>query len=162
MARIPEVGTEAPDFTLPSLTLADGVAVRDELTLSKERGHPVVLAFYPGDETTVCTRQMCAYSNDLAVFTGLDARIWGISPQGLDSHESFARHHGLGMPLLADTDRAVIGLYGVGGMIGSGVRRSVFVIDPAGIVRWRHVGVVGITYPDAATIAVQIAAAAQA
>jgi len=155
MARIPEVGTEAPDFTLPALTLADGVAVRDELTLSKERGHTVVLAFYPGDETPVCTRQMCAYSNDLAVFDGLDARVWGISPQDLDSHERFARHHGLGMPLLADVDRAVTSAYGVA-MLGIGVRRSVFVVDAAGIVRWRHVTMVGLTYPDAATIAVQV------
>jgi peroxiredoxin Q/BCP len=158
MARIPDVGAEAPDFTLPSLTLSGGVAVRAELTLSGQRGHPVVLAFYPGDETPVCTRQMCAYSNDLAVFDGLGARVCGISPQGLDSHERFARHHGLGMPLLADVDRAVISAYGVA-MAGIGVRRSVFVVDAGGIVRWRRVALVGLTFPDAATIAMQVAAA---
>ena len=158
MAKIPDVGAEAPDFTLPSLMLTGDVATRDELTLSKLRGHAVVLAFYPGDETPVCTRQMCAYSNDLAVFDGLDAKVWGISPQDLDSHERFARHHGLGMPLLADVDRAVAATYGVT-MLGIGVRRSVFVIDADGVVRWRHVTMVGLTYPDAATIAVQVATA---
>lgn len=158
MARIPEVGSPAPDFTLPSLELVDGTAHRAELTLSAQRGRPVVVAFYPGDDTPVCTRQMCAYTNDLDVFRGLDAVVWGISPQDIASHESFARKHSLGFPLLADVDRRVIGDYGVV-MLGGRVRRSVFVVDAEGIVRWRHVTMVGITYPSAETIAAQVAAA---
>jgi peroxiredoxin Q/BCP len=157
MASIPEVGTEAPDFTLPSLTMVDGAAVRGELTLSAERGHPVVLAFYPGDETAVCTRQMCAYSAGIETLSGLDARVWGISPQGLDSHEGFARHRGLAMPLLADVDRTVIAAYGLA-RFGIGLRRSVFVVDAAGVIRWRYVTQVGITFPDVETIARHIPA----
>src|SRR5881628_1021033 len=102
MATTIEIGSPAPDFTLPSLEIVDGEARRGEMSLSAQRGHPVVLAFYPGDNTPVCTRQMCAYTNDLDVFGDLDAVVWGISPQDLASHESFARKYSLGFPLLAD------------------------------------------------------------
>jgi peroxiredoxin Q/BCP len=157
MAKTPEVGTPAPGFTLPGVEIVDGAAVRGELTLSAQRGRPVVLAFYPGDDTPVCTKQLCSYTTELRVFTDLDAIVWGISPQDLDSHEAFARKHSLGFPLLADIDRGVTSSYGVT-MLGLGVRRSVFVIDADGIVRWRYVGLVGLTYPDAATIAAQVKA----
>jgi peroxiredoxin Q/BCP len=158
MAKIPAVGTAAPDFTLPSLTLDDGTAVRGLTTLSEHRGAPVVLAFYPGDNTPVCTKQMCSYTSDLAQFTDLGATIWGISPQDLDSHEAFALKYHLGFPLLADVGRTVISEYGVA-MFGIGVRRSVFVIDADGIVRWRFVGLAGLKYPDAATISKEVAGA---
>jgi len=158
MAKNPGVGTPAPDFTLPAVAIVDGEPQRGERTLSAQRGRPVVLAFYPGDDTPVCTKQLCSYTTELSQFTDLDALVWGISPQDLDSHEAFARKYSLGFPLLADIDRGVTGAYGVT-MLGIGVRRSVFVIDVAGIVRWRHIGLVGLTYPDAATIAAQVEAA---
>jgi peroxiredoxin Q/BCP len=157
MAKVPEVGTAAPDFTLPSVTVVDGAATRGETTLSEHRGKPVVLAFYPGDDTPVCTKQLCSYTSDLDQFTEVDAIVWGISPQDIDSHEAFALKHKLAMPLLADVGRTVISEYGVA-MFGIGVRRSVFVIDADGIVRWRYVGLAGLKYPDAATIAAQVAA----
>jgi len=152
MAKIPEVGTAAPDFTLPSVTVADGSAARGSTTLSEHRGSTIVLAFYPGDDTPVCTKQLCSYTSDLDQFTGMDALVWGISPQDLDSHEAFALKYNLAFPLLADVGRSVISEYGVA-MFGIGVRRSVFVIDGDGIVRWRYVGLAGLKYPDAATIA---------
>ncbi|MGI8334891.1 peroxiredoxin family protein [Actinomadura scrupuli] len=152
MAKSPDVGTTAPDFTLPSVTLRDGTAQRADLTLSQQRGSTVVLVFYPGDETSVCTKQLCSYTSELGRFTDLGATVWAISPQDLDSHESFARKERLGFPLLADTDRAVVRSYGIG-LPGLGLRRSVFVIDADGILRWKHVALVGLTYPDAATIA---------
>jgi thioredoxin-dependent peroxiredoxin len=77
------------------------------------------------------------------------------SPQDLVSHEEFARRNALRFPLLADTDKEVINAYGVG-LIGIGVRRSVFVIDASGIVRWRFIGLLGLRYPDATTIADQV------
>jgi thioredoxin-dependent peroxiredoxin len=157
MAKTPEIGVTAPDFTLPSLDIVDGVAQRTDRTLSAERGRPVVLAFYPGDDTTVCTKQMCAYTNDLEQFTKLNALVWGISTQDLDSHERFARKHGIGFPLLADVKRTVTGAYGVSGF-GLGARRSVFVVDGEGVVRWKFVGLVGVTFPAAATIASHIPA----
>lgn len=159
MAKTPEVGAVGPDFTLAGVVLDGGQAERGDYTLSAERGHPVVLAFYPGDNTAVCTRQMCAYTSELDSFTSLHATVWGISPQGLDSHEGFARQHGLAFPLLADTDLAVTRQYGIG-LGSSALRRSVFVIDAAGLVRWKHVTLVGLTFPRASLIAAQLTALA--
>jgi peroxiredoxin Q/BCP len=158
MAKPPEVGTAAPDFTLPSVSVVAGIARRADQRLSAERGHPVVLAFYPGDDTPVCTKQMCAYTSELTQFTDLDAVVWGISPQNLISHEEFVRRNALGFPLLADTDKKVIDAYGIG-MLGIGLRRSVFVIDASGVVRWRFIGLLGLRYPDATTIANHVLAA---
>lgn len=159
MAKSPEVGETAPDFTLPGLVLTDGEVRRGDYTLSAERGHPVVLAFYPGDDTTVCTKQLCSYTAELDAFKDLDATVWGISTQGLDSHERFARKHGLAFPLLADTNSEAVKAYGIG-MPGLGLRRSVFVIDAAGVLRWKHVALVGVTYQTTETITRQLAALA--
>ena len=156
MAKSPEIGRTAPDFTLPSVHLVDGEIVRGERTLSKEQGHPIVLAFYPGDDTAVCTKQLCSYSSGLEAFTDLGATVWGISTQDLDSHESFARKHGLRMPLLADTEREAVAAYGIG--LGGLVRRSVFVIDAEGVLRWKHVAALGLTFRDVATLTEQLAA----
>jgi peroxiredoxin Q/BCP len=112
----------------------------------------VVLAFYPGDDTIVCTRQLCSYQDDLARLTDLGARVWGISPQDVDSHERFAAKRGLSFPLLADPDRIAIRAYGVGGPLGH-TKRSIFVIDAEGVVRWSHTSMLGVTYQDSDTIA---------
>ena len=159
MAKTPDIGAAAPDFTLPGVVLACGQAERGGYTLSEQRGHPLVLAFYPGDNTAVCTRQLCSYTSELDSFTSLDAAVWGISPQDLDSHEGFARTHQLAFPLLADTDLAVTRQYGIT-LGSSNLRRSVFVIDADGVVRWKHVTLVGLTFPRAAVIAAQLTALA--
>ncbi len=157
MARTPEIGQAAPDFTLPGATLMAGNAVFPDFTLSAQRGSPLVLAFYPGDNTAVCTRQLCSYTSGLEQFTSSGATVWAISPQGLESHEQFARKYGLAFPLLADEGLKVSRQYGI--TLGSaGVRRSVFVIDADGIVRWKHVTLVGLTFPSAETISAQLAA----
>ena len=145
MSNGPETGQQAPDFTLPGVQLTESGVQHSSYSLSADLGHPVVLAFYPGDDTSVCTRQMCSYSSGLEQFTGLRATVWGISPQGLESHEAFARKHGLRLPLLADPEREVVRGYGIG-LGGSSLRRSVFVIDAEGIVRYKHVALVGLTY----------------
>jgi peroxiredoxin Q/BCP len=155
MAKTPEVGTPAPDFTLPGLLLADddsgGDAARASYTLSEQRGNPLVLVFYPGDNTAVCTKQLCAYTSDLDRFKDLGATVWGISPQGLDSHEGFARRYDLRFPLLADTAREVVKSYGIA-VPGLGLRRSVFIIDAAGTVRWKHVALAGLTFQSTDTL----------
>jgi peroxiredoxin Q/BCP len=143
----PEIGSEAPDFVLDG-TSPEG---RRQYVLSDLRGRPVVLAFYPGDETPVCTKQLCSYQDDLGRFAEFDALVLGISSQNLDSHENFARKRGLTFPLLADTDRVVQRLYGVAGPFMT--KRAVFVIDAEGIVRWTHVSTLGLSYQDAGTIA---------
>ena len=141
-------GTPAPDFTLPAWT-ADGAT---SLTLSDLRGTPVVLAFYPGDDTPVCTRQLCSYQDDLSVLTGLGAVLWGISAQDLASHERFATKRGLTFPLLSDVDKSVHALYGAKGLMGL-PKRAVVVVDGEGAVRWHHASQVGLTFQDTATIA---------
>ncbi|MEZ0094068.1 peroxiredoxin [Streptacidiphilus sp. EB129] len=155
MSKAPEIGSAAPDFTLPSLQLVDGEPVRRERTLSEERGHPVVLAFYPGDDTAVCTKQLCSYSSGLEAFTDLGATVWGISTQDLDSHEAFARKYQLRMPLLADTAKETVAAYGIG--LGSMTRRAVFIVDAEGVLRWRHVAALGLTYRDIPTLTEQLA-----
>ncbi len=138
MAR-PEVGDQAPDFSLP----ATG---GESVSLAALRGSPVVLVFYPGDNTPVCTNQLNAYTRDISQFEGLGARVLAISPQDVASHESFScKQGGFGFPLLADTDKAVGAAYGVVGPIGF-YRRSVFVIDRDGTIRYAHRSVAGLTF----------------
>ena len=140
MSTPPAVGDVAPDFTLPGTSPATGDT---EFTLSAVRGKPVVLAFYPGDETPVCTRQLCSYQSDLDVLAGLDTVLWGISSQDLDSHRAFQTKRGLTFPLLADTENAVFGAYGLGSLLN---RRAVFVIDATGVIAWKHISTTGLTY----------------
>ncbi|GAA0655098.1 thioredoxin-dependent thiol peroxidase [Kitasatospora atroaurantiaca] len=158
MPKPPEVGTQAPDFTLPGLLLTDDSADRREYRLADVKGDgPLVLVFYPGDDTAVCTKQLCSYTSDLDRFKDLGATVWGISPQDLDSHERFARKHRLAFPLLADTDRSVAKAYGIA-VPGLGLRRSVFILDGDGTVRWKHVALAGLTFQHSDTLAEQLAA----
>ena len=157
MAKIPEIGQVAPDFTLPGIELTDGQVSQTQYTLSQQRGQPLVLAFYPGDNTAVCTRQLCSYTSGLESFTGFGATVWAISPQGLVSHEQFARKYSLAFPLLADEGLKVSREYGIT-LGGAGLRRSVFVIDGGGVLRWKHVTLVGLTFPSPETISAQLAA----
>ena len=132
------VGDRAPGFTL----LATGGG---SVSLADFVGRPVVLVFYPGDDTPVCTKQLNSYNDGLEQFAELDAQVLGISAQGIDSHEKFSGKHGFKFPLLADTDKQVAGQYGTLGPLGF-PRRSVFVIDSAGIVRYAHRAIAGLTY----------------
>ncbi len=157
MAKTPDLGQAAPDFTLPGVLLTDGEAAKGEYTLSEQRGKPVVLAFYPGDNTAVCTRQLCSYTSGLESFTGFGATVWAISPQGLASHEQFARKYNLAFPLLADEGLTVSKQFGIT-LGGAGLRRSVFVVNADGVLRWKHVTLVGLTFPSAAAISAQLSA----
>ena len=137
MANAPQVGDEAPDFVLEGT----GGTFR----LSDHRGRKVVLLFYPGDFTPVCTRQFCSYAERAEDVTGLDAVVVGISSQDLDSHYSFRDAHGIPMPLLADTGKEVAKAYGVNAPI-LGTRRGVIVVDEGGRVAYRDVAAVGLGY----------------
>ena len=132
------IGDQAPDFTLP------GTGGRD-YSLSDYRGQPVVLVFYPGDDTPVCTKQLNTYSDDIGAFSDVGAQVLAVSSQGVESHEKFAAKHGFGFPLLADMDKAVAGRYGTLGPLGF-PRRSVFVIDSDGVVRYAHRAIAGLTF----------------
>ena len=132
------VGEAAPEFTLAGTGGSD-------YSLTDYRGHPVVLVFYPGDDTPVCTKQLNSYNDDLAQFTEMNAQVLGISAQDIDSHDAFSAKYGFDFPLLADTDKAVAGLYGTLGPIGF-PRRSVFIIDGEGVVRYAHRAIAGLTF----------------
>jgi peroxiredoxin Q/BCP len=132
------VGDRAPDFTLP------GTGGKD-YSLADYAGQPVVLVFYPGDDTPVCTRQLNSYNNDMSEFDGVGAQVLGISSQDVASHEQFSAKHGFSFPLLADVDKRVAGEYGTLGPLGF-PRRSVFVIDADGVVRYAHRAIAGLTY----------------
>ena len=149
-----EVGERAPEVNLPGIRMVDGRFERDIYSLSGRRGRPVVLAFYPLDQSKVCTEQMCSYQDDFAGFEELGAEVWGISLQGVESHEEFARKNGLTFPLLADRRDGVAREFGVS--LGPTLRRSVFIIDADNVIRWRHVALLGFTYRRATEIKEQI------
>ncbi len=135
-------GDPAPPFTLPGVH----DSVRRDYSLAEFAGRPVVLIFYPGDNTPVCTRQLLSYTGDIDEFLALDAQLLAASPEGLDSHQGFADHQGgFAFPLLADVDRTLARAYGVLGPVGF-YRRSVFVIDGDGILAHVHRGFAGATF----------------
>ncbi len=136
MAKL-NVGDPAPDFALPG---TGGKTYR----LSDYRGRKLVLAFYPGDFTAVCTRQFCSYRDQADKLDGLGADVLGISPQSVSSHERFAEEKRLNVPLLADEDKRTARAYGV--LAGPMVRRAIFVVDEEGIVRHRKVTLAGLSY----------------
>jgi len=148
MANTATIGDAAPDFELQG---TDG-----SFRLSEHRGERVVLLFYPGDETAVCTKQFCSYRDRADDMSALDATVVGISAQDVDSHESFIANHGLTVPLLADVDKAVAKAYGATAPI-LGVRRAVIVIDENGVIRARHVDTTGLGFQSVDDIAEALA-----
>lgn len=135
-----DVGSTAPDFTLPSDTEGD-------VTLSDLRGRKVVLYFYPKDDTSGCTAQACDLRDAMPRFAGVDAVVLGVSPDPVASHAKFREKHGLNFPLLADETHEVSEAYGVWkeksmyGRTYMGIERSTFLIDEGGTVThaWRKV-----------------------
>ncbi|HET8625077.1 MAG TPA: thioredoxin-dependent thiol peroxidase [Gemmatimonadales bacterium] len=127
-------GTKAPDFTLTS---DEGQAIR----LSALKGRPVVLYFYPKDDTPGCTKEACSFRDAWADVRETGAALFGISPDGPTSHQQFRAKYRLQFPLLSDPDHAVAAAYGAWGeksMYGrryEGILRTTFVIDGTGVVR---------------------------
>jgi thioredoxin-dependent peroxiredoxin len=161
----PNVGDAAPPFELPG---SGGRTYR----LDDYRGAGVILAFYPGDFTRVCTAQFCSYRDHGDELAALGLDLIGISPQSVDSHERFIREKELNVPLLADEDLEVAGRYGVVGWAsplgklvglattagGSFVKRSIFVVDGDLVVRHRHVSRTGADFEDVDDLATAVAA----
>ena len=134
------VNTPAPDFALSD---GDGKQWR----LSDQRGKVVVLLFYPGDETPICTRQMCSVRDNWKDYETTGAEVVGISTNTVQSHKDFSAHHNLPLRLLADTERKVADEYGANSIIPGKVARSVFVIDANGTIRHRDVRPLGLFRP---------------
>jgi len=161
----PKPGDPAPDFELPG---TGGKTYR----LGDYRGRNLILAFYPGDATAVCTKQFCSYRDQGDRLDALDAEVLGISPQSVDSHEHWVKEQELNVPLLADEDLTVAKRYGVTGWIGPLARiaglgdapggryvmRAIFVIDGEGIVRHVNVSRTGSSYESVGDLERAVAA----
>ena len=142
-----DLNAAAPDFTLPD---GDG----NNWRLSDHRGKVVVLLFYPGDETPVCTAQMCSVRDRWEDYVATGAEVVGISSDSVDSHRKFSEHHKLPLRLLSDKDGEVSRLYGARSLIPGKVARSVFVIDANGLVRHADIRPIGLFKPkDDVTLA---------
>ncbi len=134
----PRVGDQAPEFCLP------GTGGRTYCGGDHGEG-ALVLVFYPADGSPVCTQQLRSYNEDLSAFGRLGATVWCLSPESLDSHERFAEKENLELPLLADVGKVVGEAYGILGPLGF-YRRSVFVVDAAGIIRFARRSLTSMTY----------------
>lgn len=141
------VDKPAPDFTLKDGNDADW-------RLSDHRGQVVVLLFYPGDETPICTRQLCSVRDRWEDYTATGAEVVGISSDSVESHRQFADHHQLPLRLLSDAAGVAANLYNAKSFLPGRVARSVFVIDAQGILRYSDIRPLGLFKPkDDATIA---------
>lgn len=120
----------APDFTLKD---DQGV----DFTLSKQRGEKILLVFYPGDNTPVCTKQLCEYRDGVEAFAGLGVRVVGISKDNAESHQDFRTKYHLPFTLLSDAKLQVAEKYDSKGVMG--MKRSIFLVDEKGIIRYLHV-----------------------
>ena len=134
-----EVGQAAPDFTLYD-------ADRKQRKLSEFKGKNVVLAFFPGAFTGVCTKEMCTLRDSLAQFNSMNSQVIGISVDPFGSLKAFSDQNKLGFPLLTDFDRQAVKQYdvafpnlgGVEGYVAS--KRAIFVLDKGGVIRYKWVG----------------------
>jgi peroxiredoxin Q/BCP len=124
------VGTPAPDFSLPD-------EAGRTVTLSKLRGHNVLLVFYPGDDTPGCTRQLCALRDNWQELRARGVKVFGVNPQGDKSHRRFRDKVQLPFPLLVDDAQRVAQSYHAHGLI---VKRTVYLIDGEGIIRFSRRG----------------------
>src|SRR4051794_26363309 len=132
-----KVGGLAPDFELEG--------TQGRFKLSDHRGERVVLLFYPGDFTPVCTKQFCSYSDRYEEVDALDATVVGISAQSVERHHEFQAMHAIPVPLLADADRKVAKAYGLSQPV-LGTRRAVVIVDEDGLIVYRHVHLLGIDF----------------
>jgi thioredoxin-dependent peroxiredoxin len=152
------VGAPAPLFSLPGTDGTGRPEGRGDWSLAAWRGSVVAVVFYPADASPVCTAQLRTYTDDIARFRDVGARVLAISPQSVEAHERFAADNGgFAFPLLADEDKAVGLRYGIVGPLGF-YRRSVFVIAPDGTIGWIHRAVAGLAFQPSNEIVAAVAA----
>lgn len=129
------IGDAAPDFELEA---DDG----SRFKLSAQRGKRVLLVFYPGDNTPVCTAQLCEYRDGFDDYRELGVEVVGISKDDADSHRDFKRKRLLPFTLLSDPDLVAAKRYGASGLLG--MKRAVFLVDEQGVIRYEHVEAVAL------------------
>ena len=125
-----KIGDKAPDFVLEDDR-------GQSFSLSAQAGSKVLLVFYPGDDTPVCTRQLCDYRDGIEAFEGLGVQVIGISGDDGDSHRKFREKYDLPFTLLSDPGLKVAARYDSKGMLG--MKRSVFLVDEQGLIRYLHI-----------------------
>ena len=135
------IGDEAPDFTLKDKN-------GEDWTLAAHRGQTIVLLFYPGDDTPVCTAQLCSVRDNWADYAATGAEVVGISTDSADSHRKFAEKHGLTLNLLADEQGTVSALYGMKSWLPGRAARGVVVIDKAGRIAHHKVQAMSLFRPS--------------
>jgi len=123
-------GDDAPDFSLPD---QDG----NTISLAQLRGKNVVLVFYPADETTICTKQLCEFRDSWSDAEAKDTIVLGVNPAGAQKHSAFRAHHRLPFPLLVDKGQQVASRYNASGLI---VKRTVYLIGKSGKIRYARRG----------------------
>ena len=143
MARL-RTGDPAPDFTLEG--------TEGTFTLSEHRGELVVLLFYPGDDTTVCTKQFCSYRDAQDEVSSLGAVMVGISTQGMESKQAFKAKYGLTTPLLADPGGKVTRTYGIYASPLKIAKRTVFIVDEQGRIAYHHGNFMSLTFDSVGDI----------
>lgn len=132
------VGLRVPDFTLP-----DGSGATVSLSALRREG-PVVVFFYPKDDTFGCTKEVCAFRDHYEDFVAAGCKVVGISSDSVDSHAAFGSRHALTYPLLSDSDGAVRAAFGVKKTLGIMPGRETFVVDSDGVVRHKFSGQINI------------------
>ena len=125
-----QVNDKAPDFVLED-------DQGGQFSLSEHAGEKVLLVFYPGDNTPVCTKQLCDYRDGVEAFEGLGVKVVGISNDGAESHRNFRAKYELPFSLLTDPGLKVAAKYNSKGMLG--MKRSVFLVDEDGVIRYLHI-----------------------
>lgn len=140
MSSMPEVGQPAPEFSLPD-------ANKNEVSLTDLKGKPVILYFYPKDDTPGCTKEACSFRDFYGEIQATGAQLYGASPDSPESHQAFAEKYNLTFPLLSDEDKSAAQSYGVwvererNGQKSMGIARTTFAIDAAGKIAnvWENV-----------------------
>ncbi len=135
-----KINDPAPDFTLK-----DGNG--NDWTLSDHRGKPVVLMFYPGDDTPVCTKEMCSVRDHWSEYQATGAEVVGVSTNSVESHGKFAGKYDLPLSLLSDSEGKVRDMYGANSLLPGRTARAEFVIDPNGRIAYQKVRPIGLFRP---------------
>jgi len=146
------LGETAPDFKLKDSSGSDW-------TLSDYRGKVVVLMFYPGDDTPVCTKEMCSVRDHWADYQATGAEVVGISTDSVESHDKFSQKYDLPLRLLSDEKGEIRDLYGAKSLIPGRTGRAEFVIDPQGRLAYQKVRPIGLFRPSDEDILAAIKAA---
>lgn len=149
-----QVGASAPSITGKAFWLGRGEGEFFDFDLKKYSGKRIILAFYPGDFTPVCTVEMCDFGDNVGSLARLNALVVGISTDSAAKHAEFAKKYNLNFPLIDDSDKKIGEAYGVtGNILMPSHKRALFIIDEKGNIAWKKVEVVSVFRTEAKEVA---------